>query len=130
MFMVVNDYDRLHANFEIERNFLYCFKRLKDVICNGGKVRDIFFRKLDMLRIKNPVIKDIVKTIVSQIYYSLKGGETKVNEQNLFQTSISHSHSRLSLDRRLLNLVTRACYAHANTRTCQGTCPRVTNTAS
>ena len=56
MFMVVNDYDRLHANFEVERNFLYCFKRLKDVICNGGKIRDIFFRKLDMLRIKNPVI--------------------------------------------------------------------------
>ena len=81
MFMVVNDYDRLHANFEVERNFLYCFKRLKDVICNGGRIRDIFFRKLDMLRIKNPVIKDIVKTIISQIYYSLKAGETKVNEQ-------------------------------------------------
>ena len=91
MFMVVNDYDRLHANFEIERNFLYCFKRLKDVICNGGKVRDIFFRKLDMLRIKNPVIKDIVKTIVSQIYYSLKGGETKVNEQNLIHFKTSNS---------------------------------------
>ena len=95
MFMVVNDYDRLHANFELERNFLYCFKRLKDVICDGGKVRDIFFRKLDMLRIKNPVIKDIVKTTVSQIYYSLKGGETMVNRPNSLIIQVQNLFSYL-----------------------------------
>ena len=50
MFLVMNDYDRLHANFGLERNFLYCFKRLKDMICSGGRIHDIFFSTVDLLR--------------------------------------------------------------------------------
>ena len=94
MFLVMNDYDRLHANFGLERNFLYCFKRLKDMICSGGRICDIFFSTVDLLRytnrmkrersrnnfflarLTNPATLAVVQTVVSRVYYDLKAGRT------------------------------------------------------